>query len=271
MKAGISSYTYAWAIGVPGNMPDKPMTVFQLLDKAAELGVDVVQIADNLPLHRLSYGELIKIRDFAKDLHIGIEVGGRGMTVSKLRQYIRLADILNSPLVRFVIDEKPYQPDINQIHAIINNAIPELERNRVVLAIENHDRFRAEQYAEMVTQAGSTFVGICLDSVNSMGAGEGLTAVIGELAPLTVNLHVKEFSVKRVFHQMGFVIEGCPLGEGMLPLKDLVEKVKARCRSAILEQWTPPEQSIQQTIEKESLWAEKSIIYLKKTLKYSRI
>jgi len=65
---------------------------------------------------------------------------------------------------------------------------------------------------------------------------------------------------------MGFVLEGCPLGEGMLPLQELVKKVSCRCRSAILEQWTPPEESMKKTIEKEMHWAEQSINRLKKIL-----
>src|SRR5690606_29669957 len=124
---------------------------------------------------------------------------------------------------------------------------------KVILAIENHDRFKAAEFAEMVYLSDSRHVGICLDSVNSMGAGEGLETVTDKLAPLTVNLHVKEFSVRRIYHQMGFIIEGCPLGQGMLPVRDLVHKVSSRCHSAILEQWTPPEDSIEKTIVKEAL------------------
>lgn len=66
---------------------------------------------------------------------------------------------------------------------------------------------------------------------------------------------------------MGFVIEGCPLGEGMLPVQELLVKVSPRCKSAILEQWTPPEETIEATIEKEARWAEQSIVYLKYVLK----
>ena len=64
MKPGISSYTYTWAIGVPGNEPENPMTIFPLMEKAAELEVRVVQVADNLPLDEFSDTELRKIREF---------------------------------------------------------------------------------------------------------------------------------------------------------------------------------------------------------------
>jgi len=266
MNCGISSYTYTWAIGVPGKEPKNPMTIFQLIEKAAELDVNVVQVADNLPLDRFSEIELLKIRNFAEDLNIKIEVGAKKMTLENLERYIEIAAFFDSPIVRFVIDGECFQPGLEEIHSIIKNVIPLLENYKIILAIENHDRFKAAEFAEMVEKADSKYVGICLDSVNSMGAGEGLETVIEKLAPLAVNLHVKEFSVKRVFHKMGFVIEGCPLGEGMLPVFELIKKVSPRCQSAILEQWTPPEESIEKTIEKEARWAEISIKYLKDTL-----
>jgi 3-oxoisoapionate decarboxylase len=266
MKPGISSYTYTWSIGVPGKKPEKPMTVFQLIEKATELEVPIVQIADNLPLDQFSMPELLKIRNFAECLNVQIEVGGRKMTPENLDKHIELAQFFRSPVLRFVIDGKDFQPEIKEIHSIIKTAVPVLEKNKIILAIENHDRFKAVEFAEMVKKAKSDFVGICLDSVNSMGAGEGLESVIEKLAPLTVNLHVKEFLVKRISHQMGFVIEGCPLGEGMLPLEEILQKLPLQCHSAILEQWAPPEDTIVKTIEKEIHWAEKSINYLKNVL-----
>ena len=267
LKPGISSYTYTWAIGVPGKEPDIPMTIYHLLEKAAQLGVPLVQIADNLPLDKFPKAEWQKIRNLAGDLLLGIEVGSRGMTPENLKRYIDIAQYFNSPILRFVIDGPGFEPRLNEIHSIIKNALPSLRKANIVLAIENHDRFSADDFVEIVKRANSNFVAICLDSVNSMGASEGLEIVIEKLGPLTVNLHIKDFKVERVFHKMGFVVEGCPLGTGMLPLNRMIEKVPERCKSAILEQWTPPEESIEKTIEKEALWAEQSIDYLKKALK----
>ena len=39
MRLGVGSYTYSWAIGVPGHPPDLPMTAVDLLNTAAGLGV----------------------------------------------------------------------------------------------------------------------------------------------------------------------------------------------------------------------------------------
>ena len=58
MRLGVGSYTFVWAVGVPGfEQPQQPLTAAKLLELAAELGIGVVQIADNLPLDRLSGAE----------------------------------------------------------------------------------------------------------------------------------------------------------------------------------------------------------------------
>jgi len=263
MEAGISSYAFTWAFGVPGKEPDKPMSIFDLIEMAVEMEVKVVQVADNLPLEKFSVQELKEIKKFADQRGIRIEIGARGMTPERLQQYIDIAVLMGSPILRFVIDQAGFIPSMNDIHSIIRNAIPALQVQNIILAIENHDRLLTTDFVEMVEKAPGNQVGICLDTVNSMGAGEGLETVISRLAPLTVNLHVKEFSVDRVYHQMGFIIEGKPLGKGMLPVKELISKVSTRCQSAILEQWTPPEPTIQETIIKEKNWALESISYLK--------
>ena len=98
-----------------------------------------------------------------------------------------------------------------------------------------------------------------------MGAGEGFETVSEILAPYTINLHVKDFTIHRVSHKMGFVIDGRPAGKGMLDIPGLVSHISSygRCYSAILELWTPPAESIEATIKKEESWAEESIQYLK--------
>ena len=117
----------------------------------------------------------------------------------------------------------------------------------------------------MIEAAGSDRIGVCLDTANSLGAGEGLESVVAVLGPLTVNLHVKDFSIERVPWQMGFTVTGRPAGAGRLNVPALVEQLAKfqRCRTAILELWTPPEAGLEQTIAKEAAWAAQSIEYLR--------
>lgn len=267
MKLGISSYTYTWAIGWQGQSPPHPMGYEGLLAKALEHGLGLMQIADNLPLDQMNEDALQAFYLAAVEQGVALEAGARGMTESRLEDYIHIAGLIHSGILRFVIDGPDYSPDIATILGIIRNALPVLEEHDKVLALENHERLKAADFARIVEKVGSDHVGICLDTVNSLGAGESLDTVVALLGPLTVNLHVKDFCIKRLKHNMGFIIEGSPAGDGMMDLPWLLEQLGDRCRSAILEQWTPPEIKLEDTLVKEDEWAKKSISFLKKWIK----
>jgi len=66
---------------------------------------------------------------------------------------------------------------------------------------------------------------------------------------------------------MGFDIEGRPFGEGLMPLEWILSTLTPECRTAVLELWTPPEDTLEETIIKERNWAKQSIDYLRKHIK----
>jgi len=121
----------------------------------------------------------------------------------------------------------------------------------------------------LIRELNSSYVGICLDTVNSFGALEGLEQVVKELAPYVLNLHIKDFNIARVDHQMGFCIVGCPAGEGRLDIEWLLNIIKREGKNpnAILELWTPFTENIEKTILKENEWANKSIDFLRRIIK----
>lgn len=268
MLLGLSSYTYTWSIGVPGSLPENPMSVCGLLERAEAKGIDLVQIADNLPLENLSEDELDLIHDYSEAKNISLEIGGKGLTPEHTMKCLDIAERINSPLLRMVIDNQDFEPSIPEIKIIIRDLLPEFRKKRIKLAIENHDRLKAREFEDIIQSIGSEWVGICLDSVNSMGAGEGFETVAEILIPYTINLHIKDFTIFRVRHKMGFIIEGRPAGKGMLNIPDLISRTSQTglCQSAILELWTPPEQAIEATIKKEGKWADESIEYLKSVI-----
>jgi sugar phosphate isomerase/epimerase len=265
MELGISSYTYTWAAGVQGSMPKKPLTHTDLIDKAALQGVKLVQIADNIPLETLKPGQIEDLKKYAAEKNVSIEMGGRGLTPGHTLKCLETAQKLNSSILRMVIDSLRFEPDTNTIISILKDLLPELKSRKIRLALENHDRLKARDFAKIIEATGSNMVGICLDSVNSMGAGEGFESVFDTLIPYTINLHIKDFKIFRGSHKMGFIIEGRPAGQGMLDIPQLIERVEdtGLCHSAILELWTPPAETINKTIIKEDEWAVTSINYLK--------
>ena len=268
MKLGISTYTFTWAIGVQGYMPEKPLSVFDLIGKAAAYKVDSLQIADNMPMHEFDSMQLNSIKKYADNMGISLEVGTRGLIMSNVLQYIEIAKILDSPFLRIVIDDKNFHPTTDEAILLIKELVPHFQRENIVLALENHDRFLAAEFKYILDSVGSTHLAICLDSVNSMGAGEGFREVASLLEPYTVNLHIKDFNIKRVFHNMGLEIFGTPAGKGMMNIPEIISRLTQyeKCVSATLELWTPLQITAQETISLEQEWADESIYYLKKII-----
>jgi len=262
IRLGLSSYTYGWAVGVRGFEPPRPLDEHGLLDKCRELGVALLQIGDNLPLHTFDAARLSSLAERAAKEGVELEIGARGLTREHAIRFTGIARSIGAKLIRFVIDDAEHEPKPDAVVAVLRDAVSQLDG--LTLAIENHDRFPAATLRSIIEAAGSDRIGVCLDTANSLGSGEGIQAVAAILAPFTVNLHLKDFTIERAPHLMGFSIHGTPAGEGMLDIPALLRQVAAcgRCETAVLELWTPPESCVEETISKEARWAKQSLDYL---------
>ena len=263
MKLGLSSYTFGWAVGVRGHEPAQPLDEHGLIDRCHSHGLKLLQIGDNLPLHTFETARLTRFAERAAQEGVQLEVGARRLTREHVVEYASIARRVGARLMRFVIDDADYHPKPANVTEILREAAPLLDG--LTLGIENHDRFSASALLAMIEAADSDRIGVCLDTANSLGAGEGIEAVCAILAPLTVNLHIKDFSIERLPHLMGFTVTGRPAGAGLFDLGRLLSQIKQfnRCQTAVLELWTPPEVELDRTIAKEADWATQSLEYLK--------
>ena len=263
MQLGISSYTFGWAVGVRGHEPPQPLDEQGLLDKCRALGMKLLQIGDNLPLHTFDKARLDRLAARALREGVQLEVGARGLSLERIAEYADIARRLNAKLIRFVVHDPDFEVKTDAVFGVLRDSLPLL--NGLTLGIENHDHIPAAELRGIIELVADERIGVCLDTANSLGAGEGIDVVTDLLAPITVNLHVKDFYIERVPHLMGFTVTGRPAGSGFLNLQTLFQKLSRfrRCHTAVLELWTPPESNLQQTIAKESAWAVQGLEYLK--------
>lgn len=268
MKLGISSYTYGWAVGVPGHMPETPMGLEDLIEQARAFGLTLLQVGDNLPLDRLPRETLQQARAALERYGIELEIGIRGLLDDRIEKYIELCRFFSAKLLRVVVDEGSYEPSEEEIIATLQKWVPALISAGITLGIENHDRLKAMQLARILRLVNSPAVGICLDTANSLGALEGLETVLDALVPYTVNLHAKDISIHRLPSQQGFQITGTASGEGLLNIMALVERVSRNGRevNCILEQWTPFTDTLEKTIQLEAADATRGVNNLREIL-----
>jgi sugar phosphate isomerase/epimerase len=269
MRLGISSYTYGWAVGTEASRPPNAITAHDLIDRAAGLGIRVLQLCDNLPPATFDESSLAAIAGHAEGANVSLELGTGGSDTDYLGRFAALARRVDSPILRVVVDTPSDHPPEDELVRRLRTVMPAFERAGVTLAIENHDRFRCATLARIVADFRGAPLGICLDTANSFAALEGPEVVVETLGPYVVNLHLKDFAVTRLPHLQGFTIEGRPAGAGMLDVPWLLGRLAelGRDPNAILELWTPPGCDAASTIAKEAEWASAGVRNLRQWIK----
>ena len=275
MKLGINSYTFMWSIGFQGAnpaYPDKaawpssPLTAVGLLEKACQLGVKVVQTGPNLRLDNSTEAELEDFIQTAKNWGIELELGTRGLDFDHLVRQVDLAKRMGATLIRTLpeIDGK-YATEGRLIPPVVRQILPVLEREGIKLGIEN-GRTPAAELSAALDEIGSPLVGVVLDMVNSLAVPEGWKEVTRSLAPHTLCVHYKDFTIKRAWHMMGFICEGAPAGKGIVETEWLLDTLKTSPYdfNVMIELWPPEQETLEKTIALEQAWAIESVPYLRR-------
>jgi sugar phosphate isomerase/epimerase len=103
-------------------------------------------------------------------------------------------------------------------------ARPVVERQRVLLGVENHKDWRAGELAEVIRGARSPRIGVCLDTGNNVALLESPLETAEVLAPLAVTTHLKDMGVEE--YAEGFLLSEVPLGEGFVDLPRVVQLLR---------------------------------------------
>jgi sugar phosphate isomerase/epimerase len=140
-----------------------------------------------------------------------------------------------------------------------------LEAEGIALGIEN-GRIPARDMQAALDEIGSPQVGVVLDMVNSLAVPEGWKQVAETLAPHTMCVHYKDFTIKRAWHMMGFICEGTPAGKGLVETEWLLSTLQASPYdfNVIIELWPPEQPDLEETIALEQAWAVESVPYLRR-------
>ncbi|MFW6138358.1 MAG: sugar phosphate isomerase/epimerase family protein [Spirochaetota bacterium] len=266
MEIGVSNYTWTWAVGIEGCIPKNPLNSLGLLEKAKEHQVQVLQIADKPCLHSMNNAELDRIASKAREYGIKLEVGTRGIEPSRLNRYLNIAQRVGAKIVRTIT----HTLDTDAV-SWLKEVLPDYSKAGVSIALENHDEHKTTELVRFLDKIASPYLGVCLDTVNSFAALEPPENVVKNLSPYTINVHIKDFDIVRVGHQLGFSIEGRPAGEGRLNVPWLIDYIEKKNRgrdpNGILELWTPFTGTLEKTIARENEWAIRSLRYLRGLIK----
>jgi sugar phosphate isomerase/epimerase len=278
MKLGINTYTLMWSIGFKGPnpaFPDKearpthPMTAMQLLETAHDLGLSLVQTGPNLPLEKLPEAELEAFISKANEWGITLELGTRGVDAEHLAKMVPLAKRMGAKLIRTLPEVGgKYDTTGQLLPDEIKKSVALLEKEGICLGVEN-GRTPALDLKAALDKIGSPNVGVILDMVNSLAVPEGWKYVATVLAPYTMCVHYKDFTIKRAWHMMGFICEGTPTGQGMVETGWLLNELKVSKYdfNVIIELWPSEQETADATAALEQSWLPGSVAYLRQYIK----
>lgn len=103
-------------------------------------------------------------------------------------------------------------------------AEPVCARQQVRLAVENHKDCRVDEMIRWLKRLSSEYVGVCLDTGNSMALLEEPHAVVEAYAPWTMTTHLKDMGVQE--YDDGFLLSEVPFGDGLLDVPKVVESIR---------------------------------------------
>ncbi len=266
---GISSFAYKWSFGIPGYpQAAKPLDEEGLIQRAADLGVDLVQLGDNCQLHTKTEKQLSRLKALADEKNLRLEIGTTGTDPKGLKRHLEIARILGAGLVRSMVGSRTKTESLETAESNLKAVCGDFEKEGILLALENYELYSVADLAALIDRVSSPALGACLDTTNSIGALEIPDVVVKALAPYAFCLHIKDIRFKRVDYGLGFNVQGCPVGEGVLEIEKIFKTVFSydRLVSVVLEQWTPYQGDVEQTIALQDRWAVMSIEYLKRHL-----
>ena len=221
---------------------------FAVLDFCAARGVRVVHFSEPRLLGGLDRAHLQRVRERADALALDIEIGmlaiaptsgifdaGAGAAEDQLTHMIDAAVTMRSPLIRCVVGNSFDRRTPGGIERHIDAALQVLSnvRSRVVdaglkLAIENHSGdMQSRELKVMIEEAGTDFVGACIDSGNAAWALEDPHAVLETLAPLVLTSHMRDSAVW--IAPEGVVVEWTRMGDGTVEIDRYMRAYAERC------------------------------------------
>jgi sugar phosphate isomerase/epimerase len=103
-------------------------------------------------------------------------------------------------------------------------AEPIAKKQGIRLAVENHKDWLIPELLEIIRKMSSEYVGICVDTGNSIALLEEPMAVIEAYAPFAFTTHLKDMGVAD--YRGGFLLSEVTLGTGFLDLARIIKTIE---------------------------------------------
>lgn len=175
-----------------------------------------------------------KLRDKAQAHEMFIE-GSASLprdrsAVDRFETVVQTAKRAGARAIRIAIGGRRYEQfdRLEQFQAFAARSLKSLQlaepvaaRHQVHLAVENHKDFRVDQMLDMLKRLSSDYVGVCVDTGNSIALLEDPLEVVQAYAPYAYSAHLKDMALCE--YPEGFLLADVVIGRGILDLPRMVK------------------------------------------------
>jgi len=223
----------------------------QLIDYAASLKLDTVQLSSLNDYESLEPAHLAKVKEHAERAGITIDAGiyticelstswnpKEGSSTAYLRKGLSVAHAVGARVLRCAMGTRADRPDLERCIDATVKALRSVRSEALDLgiriALENHaGDTQAREMKMLIEAAGTDFVGSCLDVGNPLWAIEDPLLTLEVLGPYVVTTHIRDTAVFE--HPRGAAVQWVALGDGSVDLRRFAELYKKLCPNAAMQ------------------------------------
>ena len=247
MKVGVSSYSFGQYMGKTG------ANIFQVIDKAKELGFAAIEFIDvYAPEGKCKIEQAKEIKAYAADKDIAISSYTIGADLlnndpeqqfEDLKKQLAIAEALGVTCMRHDITggfpaskktERGFDDCIKIVAPRARRVTDYAETLGIKTMFENHGFFcqDSDRVEKLLNAVGSDNFGLLLDMGNFLCADDDPAKAVGKLLPYTIHVHVKDFFVRDgklpnpgmgwFCSRSGNYLRGTIVGQGNVPVQQCI-------------------------------------------------
>ena len=218
----------------------------QLIDYAAGVGLDSVQMSAPGDYESLDPAHLAAVRDQAARQGIAIDAAigkicpttGRWTQKQSPEEYIAMglgvAQAMGSRSLRCFVGgfenrggDTPWEAHVESTLKVLRGVRSRVLDAGVKLAIENHGDFEARELRALIETAGRDMLGCCLDTGNPLRVLEDPFFTLEVLGPYATTSHIRDSVVYE--HPRGAAFQWVALGDGSIDFRQWIGRYRQLC------------------------------------------
>jgi sugar phosphate isomerase/epimerase len=223
----------------------------QLIDYAASLKLDTVQLSSLSDYESLDPAHLAKVKDHAQRAGVTIDAGiyticelssswnpKEGSPTAYLRKGLNVAQAVGARVLRCAMGTREDRPNLDRCMEATVKALRSVRSEAldlgVRIAVENHaGDTQAREMKALIEAAGTDFVGSCLDAGNPLWAIEDPLVTLEILGPYVITTHIRDTAVFE--HPRGAAVQWVALGDGSVDLLRFTDLYRKLCPNAAMQ------------------------------------